>query len=136
MHAIRMVWEIFPGIVIESNKNDLGYRWFACRCVFYLSPVYICYIYIHSILVHAVHNPSAIIVCTGYVLAFAVLRPYKNDWYNKLDAAIFAMYNYVFLIIINCLQCACLFSLYVSSCVHGDLCPLLPTQEITLATLK
>ena len=49
------------------------------------------------------------IVCTGAFLAFVILRPYKNDLYNKVDAAIFAiiialcsitMYNY-YLTIIN-----------------------------------
>lgn len=49
------------------------------------------------------------LVCTGAFLAFVILRPYKNDLYNKVDAAIFAiiialcsitMYNY-YLTVIN-----------------------------------
>ena len=49
------------------------------------------------------------LICISGILAFAVFRPYKNNWYNNLDAAMFtvlaaintlSMYNY-FLAVVN-----------------------------------
>ena len=87
-----------------DNKND--FRWFA--------GVY----FVFRFIVYAAiaFPPDAFtmrmilqIVFVGGLLSFAVFRPYKNDWYNKLDASMFAlltaintlsMYSY-FLILMN-----------------------------------
>ena len=82
----------------DDNKND--FRWFAGLYFIFRLIIFAVYAFTPDwFMQYAILQ----LVCIGGFLAFALLRPYKNDWYNKLDATIFAilaaintlsMYNY------------------------------------------
>ena len=82
----------------SDNKND--FRWFAGLYFIFRLIVFAVYAFTPDwFMQYAILQ----LVCISGFLAFALLRPYKNDWYNKLDATAFAilaaintlsMYNY------------------------------------------
>ena len=84
----------------QSDDNKYDFRWFAGMYFILRLLVFATYAFTPDWFLQYMILQ---LVCTGGFLAFALLRPYKNDWYNKLDATIFAilsainslsMYNY------------------------------------------
>lgn len=97
-----------------DNKHD--FRWFAGMYFIFRLMVFATYAFTPDWFLQYMILQ---LICTGGLLAFAFLRPYKNDWYNKLDAMIFAilsainslsMYNY-FLAILDKSPSAWVFSI-------------------------
>ena len=126
MTAFHECYKDGTGALSGDNDNKHDYRWF--------SGMY----FILRLIVFAVYafTPDWFmqytilqLVCISGLMAFTLLRPYKKDWYNKLDAAIFgilaaintlSMYNY-FLAVVEETPSVWIFSLqYILV-----LCPLL-----------
>ena len=83
-----------------SDQNEHDFRWFAGMYFIFRLMVFSAYAFTPEWFMQYVILQF---VCVTGLLAFAVLRPYKNDWYNKLDAIMFglltvinalSMYNY------------------------------------------
>lgn len=83
-----------------ESDNKYDFRWFAGMYFILRLMVFTVLAFTPDLLMH---YTILQFVCIGGFLAFALLRPYKNDWYNKLDATVFAilvaintlsMYNY------------------------------------------
>ena len=84
----------------QMNNNNQDFRWFAGMYFIFRLMVFATFAFTPDWFMQYVILQF---VCVGGLLAFALLRPYKNDWYNRLDATIFAilsainslsMYNY------------------------------------------
>ena len=87
-----------PSGKTDNNKHD--FRWFAGMYFIFRLMVFATFAFTPDWFMQYMILQ---LICTGGLLAFALFRPYKNDWYNKLDATIFAilsginslsMYNY------------------------------------------
>ena len=88
----------------DANKHD--FRWFAGMYFILRLMVFTVYAFTPDLfMLYMILQ----LICVGGILAFAGLRPYKKDWYNNLDATIFAvlaaintlsMYNY-FLVVVD-----------------------------------
>ena len=86
-HALHTFADIFHGCYKNGTNGTRDYRYFAgfyliFRIVYMLG--YILYIHNHTVVIGS-------IFATVVSLSFALLRPYRNNWYNILDCCLFAL---------------------------------------------
>ena len=100
----------------RTDNNKYDFRWFAGMYFIFRLMVFATFAFTPDWFLQYMILQ---LICTGGLLAFALLRPYKNDWYNKLDATMFAilsainslsMYNY-FLAVLDKSPSAWVFSI-------------------------
>ena len=100
----------------QTDNNYQDYRWFAGMYFIFRLMIFATYAFTPDWFMQYMILQ---LVCTGGLLAFSILRPYKNDWYNRLDATMFAilsainslsMYNY-FLAILDTSPSVLIFSI-------------------------
>jgi predicted outer membrane repeat protein len=84
----------------QTDNNNQDFRWFAGMYFIFRLMVFATFAFTPDWFMQYVILQF---ICICGLLSFSLLRPYKNDWYNRLDATIFAilsainslsMYNY------------------------------------------
>ena len=88
-HALHTFADIFQGCYKNGTNGTRDYRYFAgfyliFRIVFILGFMFYSYIHIHILEIGS-------IVGTVISLSFALLRPYRNNWFNIQDCCYFAL---------------------------------------------
>ena len=86
-HALHTFADIFHGCYKNGTNGTRDYRYFAgiyliLRFVFILG--YMFYIHVHIVVIGSIMG-------TVISLSFALLRPYRNNWFNILDSCFFAL---------------------------------------------
>ena len=107
MRAFHECYKDGTGDQNQPGDNKHDFRWFAGMYFVFRFTVYAVIAFTPDDFTKGIIHQ---VVFVGGLLAFAVLRPYKNDWYNKWDASVFAiltiinsllMYNYFLTLVDN-----------------------------------
>ena len=86
---LRYLFNIFHGCYKDGTEPGThDFRWFAGLYFFLRLVLYILYPSTQTWLKQYIGQQ---IFCTFGILVFTLLRPYRIDWYNKLDAIIFGL---------------------------------------------
>ena len=122
-HALHTFIEIFQGCFKDGTNDTRDYRYFAG--LYFILRVVLLLIYALSIKTYVL---TCSIVYTIISLVIAFLQPYKKQFYNVVDAAMFALTGVIYTIIL--FQIA-----YVLVIGHPNICLTVLTDLLTVLPL-